>query len=526
MTILNSRVARTARRGPPAESQEWRLDLLCAGALTVLVLIMLLPGVLTQPMVLWDESRIANNAIEMVRRGDWLVTTFGYSPDHWNTKPPLLIWMVAALLRTGMDPMLALRLPAVVAATATVLIIFVACRGLLRDRLAGLLGGLLLICSPLVMGDHVGRTGDYDALLCMFNLAFVLSAGIYIDGERGRGGAWIGIAAACLVLAVLTKGIAAGLAVPGVVAYALLRRQLLAVMADWRLWVSLAVAVAGLAGFFALRERIDPGYLAAVWSNEVAGRMLSTLEAHEERRTYYIRVFVMAFEPAILFSPTLLSVLRHPDPARRRLCLLAGLAALSWLVAVTSARTKLFWYAAPIAPLMALAIGVSVSTWLQNGASSRSRWSRSRWAALRPIAVALPIVVSFAITFWSLNVRVVREGSSYALDGVASYTFDQTWYGPFLDEVRAVDRLDGTIVIDGGVANVGGLERYNPVARFFIEDAARHGERMQLVTSAARLPPDVPVLTCDPTVRRWLGEQSAFVSVHADAHCVFGRVTK
>jgi 4-amino-4-deoxy-L-arabinose transferase-like glycosyltransferase len=471
-------------------------------------------------MELWDESRTANNAIEMAKQGGWVVTTFGYVPDLWNTKPPLQIWAMAALLCTGMDPMLAIRLPSILATIGTVLLVFVSCRVLTKDRLAGLLGGLLVICSPLVMGDHVGRTGDYDALLCTLNLAFVLCAGIYIDRETARPGVWIGIAAVCLVLAVLTKGVAGGLAVPGLMVYAVVRRRFLPMLADWRLWLSLAAAVGGLAGWFALREWTVPGYLATIWSNDIAGRMLTPLDAHEERRTFYLRILVLVLQPAILFFPMLVSVCKDPDPARKRLCLLMGLTALSWLIALTSARTKLFWYAAPIVPLVALAIGLSASTWLR-----KSDPSRKRYAVLRPMVVALPILASLVIAFWQLNIRVIPEGSLYPLDGASSYAFDQTWYGPFLKEVRSLDTLDGTIMIDDGVPNQGGLEHYNPVARFFVEDAERRGERMRLTTSNAELPVNAPLLTCDPKVRRWLAERSFFTSHHHNVHCVFGRVT-
>ena len=128
---------------------------------------------------------------------------------------------------------------------------------------------------------------------------------------------------------------------------------------------------------------------------------------------------------------------------------------------------------------------------------------------LRSTVVALPILVSLVVTFWQLNIRAVPQGSSYVLDGAVSYMFDQTWYGPFLKEVRTRETLDGTIIIDNGVPNhgSGGIEHYNPVARFFVEDAERRGERISLTTSGAEVPMDARILTCDPAARRWLTEQ-------------------
>ena len=102
-------------RAMPAISSAARADIQCCALLLVLTAIMVLPGSLTLPMELWDESRNANNAMEIAKHGGWMVPAFDNLPDHWNTKPPLLIWMMAALLRTGLDPMLAIRLPSVAA---------------------------------------------------------------------------------------------------------------------------------------------------------------------------------------------------------------------------------------------------------------------------------------------------------------------------------------------------------------------------------------------------------------------------
>ena len=191
------------------------IDLLLAALLLAVTALTLLPGALGLPMEVWDESRVANNAIEMAKHGGWIVTTFGGVPDHWELKPPLLVWAMAALLRTDMDPMLAIRLPSIFATMGTVLLVYACCRVLLMDRLAGLIGGLLLVCSVLFIGNHVGRTGDYDALLCFLTLGFVICAGLYIDrqiidGQTRGPGLWIAAAAVLLVLAILTKSVAGG----------------------------------------------------------------------------------------------------------------------------------------------------------------------------------------------------------------------------------------------------------------------------------------------------------------------------
>lgn len=488
-----------------AVSSERRLDLAYGGLLVALTAVMLLPGSLTLPMELWDESRNANNALEMADGGSWLVTTFGGVPDHWNTKPPLLIWIVAALLRAGMEPMLALRLPSILATMGSVLLVYVACRTLVRDQLAGLLGGLLLICSVLFMGDHSGRTGDFDALLALLHLGFVLCLGRYIDLVPDRSGVWIAAAAVLLFLAAMTKGVASGLAMPGLLAYAIARGRFLAMMRDWRLWASVFGVLAALAGWLALRERFDPGYLAALWGNDIGGRMLNVLDAHDEGPFFYLVFLTLTFQPAVLLLPTLLAARRDPDPARRHVCLLMILTAASWLLALSCARTKLYWYVAPALPLLAIAIGVATTTYLRKGQPPLPGR-----VVLRPIAVAL------LIAFWYLNIRAHDAGSPY--------TADQVWYGPFLNEIRGEARLDGAFIVDHGLPNDAGFQNYNPIAAFYAREAQTRGEHIRVVAPGAQIPVEATLISCDPLVRDWLKSQSFFTAIRANTHCVMGRV--
>jgi 4-amino-4-deoxy-L-arabinose transferase-like glycosyltransferase len=509
-----NRPLRSPPRARVAVSPETRHDIQCCAVLLVLTAIMLLPGSLSLPMELWDESRDANNAMEIARHGGWMVTEFGGVPDHWNTKPPLLIWIIAALLRTGMDPMLAVRLPSVAATMGSVLLVYFTCRGLphdrlAHDRLAGMIGGLLVICSPLFMGDHVGRTGDYDALLAFLCLAFVVCAGRYIDAEPDRSAGWIGASGVLLWLAIMTKGVAAGLAVPGLLAYAIARRRFVAILRDWHFWASTVGVIAGVAGWLATRERLDPGYLAAAWHNDVAGRLLTALEQHAEGPLFYPWTLAMSFEPAILLLPTLLVPRRDPDPARRRLCLVMSLAAASWLIVLSCASTKVYWYVAPVVPLLAIAIAAATTAFLRR--PERPTLSR---VVIRLIIVTL-LIMSWYVNFWYLNMR--------APDTSGAYAADQVWYGPFLAKARAQAELNNAVIVDRGLLNDAGFEHYNPVARFFVEDAARRGEHLQLIAPGEPLAGDATIISCDPQVRDWLRARSFFAVLLSDTHCILGR---
>jgi len=489
--------------GSIAVSPDARRDVLACALLLALTAIMVLPGSLTLPMALWDESRNANNAIEMTITGGWMVPTFDGSPDHWNTKPPLLIWIMALLLRSDIDPMLAVRLPSIFATMGSVLLVYLACRMIIRDRLAGVLGGLLVLSSVLFMGDHVGRTGDYDALLSFLVLGFVLCAGHYIDHPEDRPGVWIGASGVFLFLAIMTKGVAAGMAVPGLLAYAVGRRRIGGITRDWRAWVTVFGVVAGASLFLVIRESLDPGYLASVWYNDVSGRLLIALDDHAEGPGFYLFVLAMTFQPAVPLSPTLLFVLGKHDPTRRNLCLLVVLTAASWVMVLSGASTKINWYIAPAVPLLAIAIAASTA-----GCLRRMRWSRGRLVVLAPMCIAL------AVAFWDLNVRAEDSGSAYEAD--------QAWYGPFLREIRGQTGPHGALIVDLGLPNDSGFQHYNPIARFFALDARRRGEEIEVAPPGVQIAGGTNIISCDPRVRDWLTSRSAFTVLQRNTRCVLG----
>ena len=115
------RPASSVYHGDPSTSivlDRW--DALCLGALLLLWFSLLVLHYSSLPLQTWDEARNANNALEIARSGHWLVPSYEGIPDHWNTKPPLMIWQMSALMRLGLPPLLAVRLPTMLAALATV----------------------------------------------------------------------------------------------------------------------------------------------------------------------------------------------------------------------------------------------------------------------------------------------------------------------------------------------------------------------------------------------------------------------
>ena len=117
------------------------------------------------PIQLWDKSRLANNAIQMVHRREFIVTYYNGNAEIWSTKPPLQVWLMSlSMMFSGFNEW-AIRLPSALAALATTLLICWFVTRVTHSRFAGIAASLVLMSTPGYVTVHVTRTADYEALL-------------------------------------------------------------------------------------------------------------------------------------------------------------------------------------------------------------------------------------------------------------------------------------------------------------------------------------------------------------------------
>jgi 4-amino-4-deoxy-L-arabinose transferase-like glycosyltransferase len=342
----------------------------------------------------WDEARQAVSAFEMNQSGNWVVATFGFQPDLWNTKPPLLVWLQAGLIRLIGPTEWAIRLPSAVAALAIVMLIFGFMAKYLRRPLGGFLAGSVMLSALGFLGEHHAHTGDYDALLNLGEVSMGLSLLLVL--ETGRSRWWVGVGLG-LIVATLTKGVAALLPLPGLALYILAQRRgrrLLLTPGFWLVAVSwAAVAV----GWYTLREHASPGYWAAVNLNELGGRFGTPLESNAGPWYFYLRMMAESkFLPWIYLLPVVIPfALRHPDARARRVAWFAFSWAVGLLVVVSASQTKVAWYYVPAYPWLAVLAGLGaprLATWLLARVSHRG--ARAALAFLLLMFLVLPPLIT------------------------------------------------------------------------------------------------------------------------------------
>lgn len=307
------------------------------------------------PFRLWDESRLASNAYEMHKNGNLIVTYYEGEPEMWSTKPPLMIWLQVFFIRIiGFNEM-AVRLPAAIAGLLTCVVLLIFSRQYFKNLLIGAFACVVLVTTNGYVDTHAIRTGDYDGLLALFTTAFTLAAFMYAENTDKK---WVIVFFAGITMAVLTKSIQPLLFLPGVLIYLLLRKK-------WNLLLSRSFLIGGctalliITAYYVAREQMNPGYLLAVWNNELGGRYFNALEENDEGPLYYISRTGYLYPYWIWFLPIgIISGFLSRDEKIRKITMFTFILTLTYFIFITISKTKLYWYSVPLFPLMSLHVSI------------------------------------------------------------------------------------------------------------------------------------------------------------------------
>lgn len=479
-------------RGAGSAGAHWRRDVLVCAALLVACALFMFVDPRTPPIIIWDESRLAVNALEMHQRGWSLVTTYGFAPDLWNTKPPLMIWLMNASLTLFGTSELALRLPAMLAALGTLAIVFAFVRRVTHSSGTAALAVVLLGASAGFYGEHGARTADYDSLLCFFTTAYLSI--FYFAVHKARPRRRQLVAAAALVAgATMTKTIAGLVPGAGVALYLLLSGRSRRALATPRYVLTMVAALLPLAAFYLLRERLAPGYLHAVWYNDFAGRYEEQLGLDPRPWWFFVQAIftgaVFSAGPLALFAP--LGLIGSTGQARQAL-LYALCCVAAQLLVISVPATRLIQYLLPALPWLAIACAIAVgelvpriSRHLQSGDAPRRR-------------LVLSFVGVAAATLW-IGVPAIRI--RYELLPARAF-YPRASYGDLLATLHDRGVRDVTLIEPG--MNVSGLQAYAPQLRYYALLWNARGMTVKRAEHLVRSQSGGTLASCDPQLSRAL----------------------
>jgi len=310
-----------------------------------------------------DEPRFALVAQQMVASGDWLFPHRG--SELYSDKPPLLMWLQAALLALTGELRIAFLLPSLLAGLATLALVWDLGRRLFSPR-AGLLAAIGVLSA--LMFTYQFKRAQIDPLITV--LITLANWGLLrhlLLGPDWRA-FWLGCFAAGL--GVITKGVGV-IALLMLLPYALLLRRgwqglaapgpghgwhwaggALAFLGAIALWL---VPMAGLALTSGSAEHRS--YMMDILFNQTARRYAGQVGGHQQPFWYFVPVVLLHFFPLSLAYFSAWADARAAWARRDgRVMLLLGWCALVFLF-FSLAGGKREVYLLPMLPMLALALG-------------------------------------------------------------------------------------------------------------------------------------------------------------------------
>jgi 4-amino-4-deoxy-L-arabinose transferase-like glycosyltransferase len=388
------------------------------------------------PYIVWDESRLAVSAFEMLHNHQYWVVTYGNQPDLWNVKPPLMIWILALSFKILGYNALGLRLPSALLGLATVLLVYQFCKNDLKNQLLGILSVFVLVTTGGFMDYHVTRTGDYDALLILFQVLFVIHfVKHHFQTENSNSYPYKNLywSAIFLALALMTKGIAALFFCPSMVLFLMLEGKFKLYAQNKHTYFALMVAFMPIALYFAWREHLSAGYLKAVWEMELFHRYaqgdgdpwIVNQSFFEQIEYYWDSLYDTDFKPWLYLLPVgMLAIFQPLNQAYRKILLLFSCNVLIFMLIITFSASKKGWYEAPIYPYLAILIGNGL-VWLWQ--QFKNILNHSKNMVLK-IGLWMMLIWFMMIPYWRIFKKF--QGNTDTL-----YGWEQRQYAPFMMEI-------------------------------------------------------------------------------------------
>lgn len=372
------------------------------------------------PVQVWDEGRLANNALEMSEHGFSLVTTYDGMPDHWNTKPPLLIWLMAWSIQVFGPSEWSIRLPSVVAGLLTAIVVFWFCAARVKSPAVGFAAVLMLMSAPgYVQGTdfwsnpgemlqgHAARSGNYDAVLALFTTLFLIAGYLCISGRSAIHRGWLVICACGVLLAFLTKSVQALIFLPALVGYAAYRGKLRSLLGSRTMWLCGAIVILVCIGYYIAREHVDPGFIQAAFAFDF-GRYSAVSDGHRGDWSYYLWQYRL-FPTIVPFLVIGAAQALVDTGERRELSVYIASVSAFYLVVISLSATKLWWYAIPLVPLSAIAFALAVDYVADRMAARHSAGNPGDASRL---VLLLCATASLLIVFRSMQLAEMGEATA------------------------------------------------------------------------------------------------------------------
>lgn len=326
---------------------------------------------------IWDEAVYVNASWDMAHGASLWVPSVG----EYNTKPPLVLWLQALSLLVVPSAEWAVRLPSAFAVVGILILIQIALKRWGFDFWTRLIVMVCFVGHEGFVRQHISRTGDLDAVMAFFVVAYSL---VVLDAIHQR--KWTGrhffFFFFSVVCAFYAKSIAGWLML-GPLLFVWLLSPIRPVLFTLRFLIWGLLAVGTCVIYYVTREVVQPGFLDLVLHSEYQRLYHNVMPWHEHGPSYYFQNFVTLkfFIPWVYFlaASVLYALFILKEKSTKEQLLKWIILGFGYMLVITIPPVKLEWYDAPAYPFFAMIMGVVIGTMCLN--------IPTRWRALLLIPV-------------------------------------------------------------------------------------------------------------------------------------------
>lgn len=290
----------------------------------------------------WDESLFAIRAYHLLEEGEVLKNFDHYSEniEFTNSKPVFMTYVQSLSCKILGFSEFALRLPTAICTFFLCFCLPFITQRVFKNFTIGILASLVLISSLGLVYFHMGRSANQDIPFVLFLFLFIVHLYFYLN-ERKLKDALLTVAFFCL--AYFTKSIFVFISIPALILIVTIKGELLSYLKDKRIIILLLIlfAILGLSMLDSIQH----------FNNY---KRLLQVEKHQGSMHFYLKWMIedKLFFPWIFIIPLGLIWIR-----KNRFLQFLFLEIFFILLIISLAKTKLYWYFAPLLPFMAIIVG-------------------------------------------------------------------------------------------------------------------------------------------------------------------------
>lgn len=310
---------------------------------------------------MWDESVYSNNAIEMFLNKEYLIKYFNGKPEMWGTEPPLVAWIQVLFLNIFGINEWVLRLPSGLAILGVGFLLIHLSKYIFNNKHIGFICALVFFTTEGIIRKHVGRTADLDAFLVFFTFGTSIFFYKYLISNKIKN---LYLATFFLIAAVYTKSIAGLLLMPGLFLFAIQQKKLKSIFISKHIYICIGLFITIVSSYYIAREFNNEGYLKTALENEITERFFKVNEGHKHEWSYYFNlIFNKHFTYWIFFVFVGFSYLFIEKMKKyKNILIFSFVVSLLFLLIISSSKTKLNWYNAPVFSYLSIIVGIVIYT--------------------------------------------------------------------------------------------------------------------------------------------------------------------